>query len=71
MTATLGELTKAVDLVSESVDNLNDLYREITAITGTSPDLYRDYGIMVYLPQLQDILEVEYTRLNAVMGLFW
>ncbi len=70
MTATLGELTKAVDLVSESVDNLNDLYREITAITGTSPDLYRDYGIMVYLPQLQDILEVEYTRLNAVMGLF-
>lgn len=37
MTATLGELTDAVDLVSESVNNLNDLYREITAITGTSP----------------------------------
>lgn len=70
MTATLGELTDAVDLVSESVNNLNDLYREITAITGTSPDLYRDYSIMVYLPELTDVLEVEYTRLNAVMGMF-
>lgn len=70
MTATLGELTDAVDLVSESVNNLNDLYREITAITGTSPDLYRDYSIMVYIPELTDVLEVEYTRLNAVMGMF-
>ncbi len=70
MIATLGELTDAVDLVSESVNNLNDLYREITAITGTSPDLYRDYSIMIYLPELTDVLEVEYTRLNAVMGMF-
>ena len=70
MTATLGELVEAVDLASTSVDNLNDLYREITAVTGTNPDQYRDYQITQYVSHMLDVLEVEYTRLNAVVEMF-
>lgn len=70
MTATLGELAEAVDLVSTSVDNLNNLYRELTAVTGTDPDQYRDYQITTYVSNMVEILEVEYTRLNAVVGMF-
>ncbi len=70
MTATLGELTEAVDLVSQSVDNLNDLYRQLTAITGSDPDQYRDYQITTYVPNMVGDLELEYTRLNAVVGMF-
>lgn len=70
MTATLGELASAVDLVSQSVTNLNNLYRELTAVTGTEPDRYRDYQITTYVPNMVNDLEVEYTRLNAVVGLF-
>ncbi len=70
MTATLGELAEAVDLVSTSVDNLNNLYRELTAVTGSDPDQYRDYQITTYVPNMVDVLEVEYTRLDAVVGMF-
>lgn len=70
MTATLGDLAGAVALASQSVDNLNNLYREITAVTGTDPDQYRDYSITTYVPEMVDILEQEYTRLNAVVGMF-
>ncbi len=70
MTATLGDLEEAVKLASQSVDNLNELYRELTAVTGTDPDPYRDYHITQYVSHMTDVLETEYTRLNAVMGLF-
>ncbi|MBD5459561.1 MAG: extracellular solute-binding protein [Lachnospiraceae bacterium] len=70
MTATLGELSEAVELVNQSVDNLNVLYRELTAVTGTDPDKYRDYQILTYVSDMQDVLEVEYTRLNAVVAMF-
>lgn len=70
MTATLGDLAEAVDMVSTSVDNLNELYREITAVTGSDPDTYRDYQITTYIPNLAEVLEKEYTRLNAVVEAF-
>ena len=70
MTATLGDLAEAVDMVSTSVTNLNELYREITAVTGSDPDTYRDYMITTYVPNLASVLEKEYTRLNAVVEAF-
>lgn len=70
MTATLGELAGAVDLVSLSVDELNDLYRRITAVTGSEPDQYRDYNIETYVPDMVDVMEIQYTRLNAVVEMF-
>ncbi|HBA47774.1 MAG TPA: hypothetical protein DCZ91_08235 [Lachnospiraceae bacterium] len=70
MNATLGDLAEAVDLASTSVDNLNNLYRELTAVTGSDPDKYRDYQITTYVSNMTDVLEVEYTRLNAVVEMF-
>ncbi len=70
LTATLGDLADAVDLASTSVDNLNVLYRELTAVTGTDPDEYRDYQILTYVPNITEVLEKEYTRLNAVVEAF-
>ena len=70
MNATLGELAEAVGLAKVSVDKLNNLYRELTAVTGVDPDQYRDYQITVYVPHIQDVLEMEYTRLNAVVEMF-
>jgi ABC-type glycerol-3-phosphate transport system substrate-binding protein len=70
MNATLGDLANAVDLVNTSVDNLNNLYRELTAVTGADPDEYRDYQITSYVPDMVSTLEVEYTRLNAVVEMF-
>lgn len=70
MTATLGDLTEAVDLATTSVSNLNNLYREMTAVTGTDPDQYRDYNITGYVQDMIPILEEEYTRLNAVVEMF-
>lgn len=70
MTATLGDLAGAVDLAGVGVDNLNVLYRELTAVTGTDPDEYRDYQITSYVPDMADTLEKEYTRLNAVVNAF-
>ncbi len=70
MTATLGDLAGAVDLASVGVDNLNILYRELTAVTGADPDEYRDYQITTYVPNMVETLEREYTRLNAVVDAF-
>ncbi len=70
MNATLGSLADAVDLARTSVDNLNNLYRELTAVTGVDPDQYRDYQITDYVHGMVDVLEVEYTRLNAVVEMF-
>ncbi len=70
LTATLGELTGAVDLATASVNNLNELYRELTAVTGTTPDKNRDYNITTYVENMVPVLETEYTRLNAVVDMF-
>lgn len=70
MTATLGDLAGAVDEASTSVDILNNLYRELTAVTGTDPDPYRDYQITTYIPDLVEILEKEYVRLESVVTAF-
>ncbi|MCD8023012.1 MAG: extracellular solute-binding protein [Lachnospiraceae bacterium] len=70
LTATLGDLAEAVDEASEAVSNLNDLYREITAVTGTDPDTYRDYSITSYVEDMEEVLQEEYTRLNDVVTAF-
>lgn len=70
MTVSLGELKEAADLAQESVKNLNNLYREITSVTGTSPDKYRDYDIIASIPDLVDILKKEYYRLDQIIGIF-
>lgn len=43
--ATLGDYASAISRVNKVVDDLNNIYLKIIAITTTSPDDYTDYGI--------------------------
>ncbi|MBQ8732629.1 MAG: extracellular solute-binding protein [Oscillospiraceae bacterium] len=51
-----GPLSDAYSSLKESVTRLNELYRQIIMITGTTPDSYRDYQIHKDIPRLLDDL---------------
>lgn len=61
-TGKYGEIARNV---LEAVYDLNALYREIIMITGTSPDIYRDYDLVKSVPGLMDVLESSRKRLQA------
>ena len=37
---------------------------------GTTPDQYRDYNILASVPDMVDIMKVEYVRLDNVIKMF-
>lgn len=45
MEVTLGELGAILNMMSESIYRLNEIYRKILVLTGPNPDPYRDYRI--------------------------
>lgn len=67
MTVTQGDLAYAIAQTEISVANFNSLYRKITAVTGSSPDQYRDYAITTSVPDMVPIMQTEYVRLTSVM----
>ncbi|HWT73330.1 MAG TPA: extracellular solute-binding protein [Mobilitalea sp.] len=70
LAVTLGSLGPVISEVNKSINNFNELYREIIQITGTDPDQYRDYKLTTLLPDLKASLETEYNRLTAVVNAF-
>lgn len=68
MTVSLGELSYAVSEAGVCVKNFNNLYRNLTSVMGSSPDEYRDYNITASIPNMVEILETEYYRLNSIMA---
>lgn len=60
---TLGEAFEILASLDESVFKLNDIYRRIIMITGTTPDdytaldVYRDYQLEKQIPGLVDVLK--------------
>lgn len=63
VTGTLGEyVRKLQDLVLE----LNQLYREIIMVTGTSPDIYRDYKLGTEIPNLAERMESFAQRIRII-----
>lgn len=72
---TMGELAQTLQTLEESVYLLNYTYREIIAITTTSPDQYRDYKLENDIDYLADKfftvsnwLETEALRLAEIIG---
>ncbi|MBD2867359.1 extracellular solute-binding protein [Paenibacillus arenilitoris] len=51
MEVTLGELAEVLNRVDDSLVKLNGIYRQVLMITGTEPDLYRDYGFEKLIPE--------------------
>lgn len=71
----LGALGDILLDINEVTNDLNALYREIVAITGSSPDSYRDYKLFTRIPDLSGrlkdfgvrVTEIQ-TRLTALTG---
>lgn len=69
MEVVLGEFSEIVGLVEESVQQLNDIYRQVIKVTGVSPDTFRDYQLAATLPGLHDQLVEARDTLNQALTL--
>ena len=67
MQTVLGQFSNIISKVSESMTELNAIYRKIIRITGVSPDAYRDYQIEASLPEVPGEMSVVRDRLNEVV----
>lgn len=63
---TIGTLAEVLNRTNKQVSTLNDVYRQIMMITGTSPDVNRDYHIEDLLPDCMVELEVAVGELREI-----
>lgn len=75
MEVTLGDMGQALGVTQEVLTQLNQIYREIIMITGTSPDTMRDYRLETLLPETiasmsaqRDILQTVQDALETYTG---
>lgn len=75
MRVVLGELYEVVEQVSSSLTELNTIYRSILSITGSSPDIYRDYDFEHIIPEVlenmkqqSDLLKDTARKLQKLTG---
>ncbi|WP_461246630.1 extracellular solute-binding protein, partial [Treponema sp. R6D11] len=57
--ATLGGMGAILNVMEESVFRLNGIYRKILVLTGTEPDIYRDYRVEYVYPEVITAMELE------------
>ena len=57
LTAVLGSFEGYIDALESSVRDMSGVYRDIVAVTGYTPDIYRDYNLDSELPNLISDLE--------------
>lgn len=67
--AVLGSNSKILSDLEDIIYSLNNLYRSIITITGTSPDIYRDYALEKEIPDLVPELERHITDIKALVAL--
>jgi len=68
--ATLGEIGHVIQEVQDSVYRLNLIYRTILVLTGTNPDLNRDYEIHKVFPDEVEAMMLESRRLYKLVDDF-
>ena len=75
LTVTMGDVAETIAQVQSSVVMLNSLCRQITMITGSSPDLHRDYNFQNQIPEVIEefnnqskLLSEVVTRINEETG---
>lgn len=61
----LGDKEELIDRLQGSLRDINALYREIIMITGTDPDIYRDYSLETAIPDLTQRIEKILADLNS------
>jgi len=57
--AALGDLGEILNVMEESVFRLNGIYRKILVLTGTEPDIYRDYRVDTVYPEVITAMTLE------------
>ena len=62
--ATTGDMCEPLAEIDGLLTELNDLYHSIIMITGTSPDIYRDYNLEKAIPGLTENMVVLADRLD-------
>lgn len=63
MEVTLGELGAILTDLESNVYRLNEMYRKILVLTGTTPDQFRDYKIETVYPEVIKGMDLESKRL--------
>ncbi|MFD0714575.1 extracellular solute-binding protein [Paenibacillus sp. GCM10027626] len=66
----LGQMAEVINDVDSSLSRMNAIYRQILMITGSEPDLYRDYGFEKLIPDAIAAMKeqaAELRRLSADM----
>ncbi len=64
MSVTTGDIAKLISEVDDAVYKLSEMYRKIVMITGTAPDIYRDYYLDEIIPDLMDNMRLVSTVLK-------
>lgn len=64
----LGAMGEVLRAMESETEKLNRLYREIIAITGTSPDIYTDYRLFTRIPHLQRTLTELHASLSETLN---
>ncbi|HEX3023097.1 MAG TPA: ABC transporter substrate-binding protein, partial [Lachnospiraceae bacterium] len=67
MEVSLGELGDILNRMEDSVYRLNEIYRKILVLTGTTPDKYRDYKIDKVYPEVIKGMDLESKRLYKIV----
>ncbi len=67
MKNTLGELGEYLSQLSDSVFNMNKMYRTIIVLTSTEPDEFRDYQIEKKYPKVIEAMDIESKRLYKLV----
>jgi hypothetical protein len=57
--AAMGGMGDMLSVMEESVFRLNGIYRKILVLTGTEPDVYRDYRVDVVYPEIITAMDLE------------
>ena len=65
--AVSGDMLEVIDQLTNSIYELNTLYRQIIMVTGVSPDKYRDYNLFSSIKGLKDKLQGAAGKLNDVV----
>ena len=65
---TLGDVKDIVEIVKNSVFELNRIYRKIRMITGTFPDANRDYYINEQIPECTTVFKEQYEKLSKALN---
>ncbi len=64
--ATLGETADLCYRIEQSLNALNDAYHQLVTVTGTSPDIYRDYDIQQKMPEVVELFGQQVKVLSEI-----